>query len=251
MGQFRDAYDGKVVAEWGSGKEPAKWEGRFGLLAGTTMALEGKWAFLAELGERFLRVDMAVDSYAVTEAALERSGQEAAMRKALGEAGAHFMDASKELAQQETKRAPTEFIAQVRHLATVTAALRTPVPRDNMHRIKYMPKPEVGTRLAKQLLRLGEASALVHHRVPVNDDYDLLLRVALDGIPSRRRIVIQAIAKGMMDANGIACATGLPKTTIQETLEDLELLRLVTDQGFTDQAGSHLDRSGLTHLLTR
>lgn len=244
MSQLRDAYDGEVVKGWGSGKETVHWKGTFGLLAASTIAIESKWKFFAELGERFLRVDLEVDAADLVAAALARNGEESTMRPALKQAGHDFMESCKQRSRNYVCSAGPDVVNRIRSLATVAAMLRTPVQRDRAHEIIYVPQPEVGSRLGKQLLRLGHSSAFIHGRDRMTDeDYELLLRVARDCTPNRRRGVLAALLAGLTTANDISEQTGLARSTVSQDLEDLKLL------GALD--GDLLDKSGLGDYMLR
>ena len=41
-------------------------------------------------------------------------------------------------------------------LAELVASLRTGVERDRMHKVSFIPELEIGSRLVKQLVRMGE-----------------------------------------------------------------------------------------------
>ena len=244
MSQLRDAFDGDVVRSWGSGKETAYWRGSFGLLSASTIAIEGKWKFFAELGERFLRVDLEVDAAVLVAAALDSSGGESEMRPALKQAGCQFMNHCKEISAHYEHTTEPAVIDRIAALATMTAIARTPVQRDRYHQITHLPQPEIGSRLGKQLLRLAQSSAFIHGRERItDDDYELLLRVARDCIPNRRRAVLGARLAGLTTAAEIGEQIGLARQTVSQDIEDLKLL------GALD--GSLLTESGLGDYMLR
>lgn len=94
---LRDAYDGLIRRVWGSGKEPAEWRGRFGLIAAATAAIDRNWKFFAELGERYCRVNLRTDPEAQTAAAIELMGKEDALREEIREAGRLLLATAKKI----------------------------------------------------------------------------------------------------------------------------------------------------------
>ncbi len=83
---------------------------------------------------------------------------------------------------------------QERALANITAKLRSEVPRDRLHKVLYHPQVEVGTRINKKLLKLGQSLAIFFENSSVGEqEYDALLRIARDSIPRQRTQVVEAL----------------------------------------------------------
>ena len=115
-------------------------------------------------------------------------------------------------------------------LAVFTAKARSHVARDRNGTIQYLPRPEVGTRLGKELGKLLLALAIVRGKCePDQLDFATVVRVAEDCIPPNRMAVLRALrlCGEPVTASDIERATGLPHTTSLRTLEDLEVLGLV------------------------
>ncbi len=95
--------------------------------------------------------------------------------------------------------------------------------------IQYLPRPEVGTRLGKELGKLLLALAVVRGNcVPDNSDFATVVRVAEDCVPPNRMTVLHVLRVGeeRFSPSDIERATGLPHSTATRTLEDLEVLGL-------------------------
>ena len=121
-----------------------------------------------------------------------------------------------------------------------------------------MPEPEVGTRLAKQFLKLAQAAALLYGKdEPGDEEYDLVLRAANDAIPVRRAKVLEALFDGKTTLTDISTCTSIPYQTAKSEIEDLALLRVVRkDSG--DKAwkldadfAAKLEDVGLAETFTR
>ena len=174
-------------------EKTAKWEGHFGLLAAATPAIDRHWNFFAELGERYIRINLRTRREEQTRMALQQMGTEDAMREELREAGAQLLTHYKNTTL-EPPRLSKSFRDRVLDIAEVTAVLRTHVIRDNNHDIPIMPEPEVGTRLGKQMLKLAQAVAFLYEKTEPGDfEHSLLLRAAIDALQPRRLRVLKAL----------------------------------------------------------
>jgi hypothetical protein len=78
------------------------------------------------------------------------------------------------------------------YLADLTARLRSPVARDNHHRVKFQPQPEVGTSLAQNLARIAKALMLLG----ITNVAQYLARLCLDSIPYGRIELLSELVKG-------------------------------------------------------
>ena len=153
------------------------------------------------------------------------------MRNDLRRIGKDLLTHYKEIAfSGEHPITPDYFRHVVADLAIATATLRTPVARDRDRKVLYMPQAEIGTRLGKQFLKLAQAGALLYHRRQTGDaEYELLLRVAVDTIPTRRAAVLRALLNGNTHQSAIVGYTGLPASSVKIELEDLKMLGAVTE----------------------
>ena len=235
----------------------ANWTGKFGLLAAATSAIDRQWKFSAELGERYIRVNLQTRREEQTRTALERMGMEDTMREELREAGAQLLTHYKNTTL-EPPRLSKSFRDRVLDIAEVTAVLRTHVIRDNNHDIPIMPEPEVGTRLGKQMLKLAQAAAFLYEKTEPGDfEHSLLLRAAIDALQPRRLRVLKALIEGASTLNEVNKSTSVPRQTLKYELENLALLRAVTEVGdgkewiLNENVGSKLKQTGLAEIITR
>src|SRR5260370_25227278 len=112
-------------------------------------------------------------------------------------------------------------------LAVFTAKDRSHVARDRNGVIQYLPRPEVGTRLGKELGKLLLSLAVIRGKDrPDQLDFATVVRVAEDCLPPNRIAVLRTLrlCGEPVAASDIEKATGLPHTNSLRTLEDLEIL---------------------------
>ena len=223
---LRDVYDGSACKAFGS-SAPKRYDSRFNILAGVTNEIEREWK-QNTLGERFLIYHLTV-----------RDGLQHTLR-AIGNAnrGADFRAELRQAAQAVLAGIPRgiiptlspSLVTRTARLADVLATCRTYVGREKGGEVFYHPHPELGSRVAKQLLRIGQSLALVRGRSCVNeDDFTLMKRVALDSMPSIRLKVLVALWKHTrpISIKDLHPLLSTPESTTRRVLEDYELLKVV------------------------
>jgi len=230
--QLRKIYDGHLTKCTGEGGESAElhWEGKVGLIAGVTPAIESYRAFANTLGERFLYYYLPVsDRNAAAQRALGNRENLRAMREELRQAVKGFLES---LNIPDHVELPQAMQAWIVHVADFVSVARTGVSRDHYsstREILDLPDPEVPTRLAQQLGALACAHAVLFGRACVTqDDLDLVAQTALACIPTRRRLIIKTLveAQAAMETSAIAEKLDLPTATVRRDLEELTALKL-------------------------
>jgi hypothetical protein len=230
--QLRKIYDGHLTKCTGEVGESAElhWEGKVGLIAGVTPAIEGYRAFANTLGERFLYYYLPVsDRNAAAQRALRNRENLRAMREELRQAVKSFLDG---LPIPEHVEMGQDIGRWIVHIADFVSVARTGVSRDHYSStrdILDLPDPEVPTRLAQQLGALACAHAVLCGRACVTpDDLDLVAQTALACIPTRRRLIIKTLVEAQtdMETSAIAEKLDLPTATVRRDLEDLTALKL-------------------------
>ena len=125
---------------------------------------------------------------------------------------------------------PEPLCNKIASLANVSAQLRSTVSRDAYDKhVNYQPDIERPARLAKAFAKLLKGLAVVRgkHEVTV-EEYDLIVKVALDTIPRRRRAIVSyLVGSDWRNTKTIATDLQLPSTTAQYELEDLMLIKVV------------------------
>jgi hypothetical protein len=234
---LREAYDGKLEKAYGSGVGIKSFEAVFGLISGVTDAIDQYRLVHAQLGERFLRVNIQGDDEKAVARALGTHNGETAMRQELYTIMRMFLDHSIEWVDAN-KYPEQQHIQGLQALAIITARLRSPVARDRQHQILYRPHPEVGTRLAKQLRRLIIGLANIRDTIcTTHRDYFTTRRVALSTVPQYRLDIIEALLaadvlnRGSLTTEAIRSITEMAPRTAPEKLEDMWQLKLITREG--------------------
>jgi len=237
FGILRDAYDG-YCEKWLGNNVHRKYKSRFGIIAGVTPAIEREGASGTVLGERFIRYrisstgNLGKDDDVILRA-LRNVKHDAQMNEEL-EAIAH------EAVNWDVSNIPypdcdDDMLRRIGSLAQWVSKLRGVVPRQGYSReLLHKPMSEIGTRLAKQLLKLGYGIA-VYRREPAITErtYELLTKVAMGTSPDRIEEVIKQMYVNTM-RRGESFTTGeitawcrFPEQTIRYVLQDMELLDMV------------------------
>jgi hypothetical protein len=231
---LREAYDGYLEKSFGSGVGTKRYTSRFGIIAGVTDAIDMYRVVHSQLGERFLKCRLHNDAKASINKAGDLAGREDEMREDLRLATTGcltcYSNIVKELMVVDVENQTKQ---RVKALANITAKLRSEVARDRFHKVQYQPNAEVGTRLSKQLLKLGQALAIFYENSTVSaDEYEALLRIARDSIPRQRmQLVLALIGAEPMNTREAGDKAKIPTDTAKELLEDLWMLKLVERSG--------------------
>lgn len=227
IADLRDAYDGFTDQGRGNiGK--VSYEARFTLLAASTLAIERGDTVDQELGERFIKFRARGNRNAEkVRKAVSNIGVDGSMRQDVEESVSRFFAS---LPRAEAAVIPEALLESLIDLADFTATARSSVARDRNGVIEYLPRPEVGTRLGKELGKLLLALAIIRGKTaPDSADFATTRRVAEDCLPPNRHAVISVLrGRGPLRMTDIESATGLPHTTVARTLEDLRVLGLAS-----------------------
>jgi len=238
LSALREIYDGEWARPVGTGGgRVLHWKGKCGVLGAVTTTIDRHHAVMAALGERFVlyRFD-EVDTHAQARRRLANRGSEKRMRTELAEATHAVLDAVdpdaplRELTEDETER--------LIDLAVFACAARSAVERDGYdRRVQVMPSHEAPARLVGALSTL--LAGLEAIGAPTEDTWTVVTKAAWDCVPNLRRRLILAIAdRPGATSIQLQTATGIPRTTAGEVLEDLQLLGLVSGLKTGDQANA-------------
>ena len=246
LGTLRDAYDGECVKTFGS-IGVVKYVSKFGILAGVTPAVDKYFSIEQSLGERFLKIRLKTKSHEeMVSKSFDNIAFETSMRQELSMAVTKLLHTIgiPDIAKIRYIEACSD---KLKALSRLLAILRSDVSRNPYtHTIDYMPEPEVGTRIIKQLSKLGIGLAAARNKETVDEEeYRLLLRIAFDTLPSKKRKIFDVISQlridksiepydnQFVDTQEISNYSDLPTDTCKSALEDLRLL------GIVDRSGSN------------
>lgn len=221
LAALREVYDGSWTRHLGTdGGRTLHWEGKVGMIAGCTPAVDSHHAVMSSMGERFALYRLPpVDEAAQAAAALRHIGHEADMRAELAAAVRDVLGAAD---LEVLGRTAGDDQGRLIDLATLAVRCRSAVERDGYSReIEAIPPPEAPGRLALVLLRLLNGLRAIGADEPAG--WRITAKVALDCMPANRRAVLEHLV-----AAGDTCSTsevaerlGWPTSTARRALEDL------------------------------
>jgi hypothetical protein len=237
---LRGAYDGQVQKQFGNAVR-REYTGYFNMMTGVTHAIFAEHQ--AGLGERSLIFKMdsppGLDLTAQIRGALQNAGKESEMKAALQKAVKARMEYR--VTQEDVPVIPEDYMERVIALAQVVSCLRAGVAQDRVSgRLHYRPQAEVGTRLAKQLLKA--LTGLTFDRVgdpyPIEDDMRIVTRLALGSCTMWNVEAMAALSgKDGLTIPEISRAADIPTTTLRDQMEELLLLGVVTKKMIQNSGG--------------
>lgn len=240
LGTLRDAYDGRVEKEFGNHIVRA-YDCSFGIIAGVTPIIETASSTSTLLGERFIKYRMSSSGLVQTSRdvvlqAIKNLRDNDLMRKELNEAAlaALAFDTPDSLPE-----VPDDMIERIAGLAQWVAMLRGVVSRERYTgQVNFKPMSEIGTRLAKQLLKLGYGITMFLREDTMSPrTYRTLTHVARSTAPDRVEEIVKQMYIHTTDTvvrfptTTIANWTRFPEPTVRYLLQDLELLHITRKEG--------------------
>ena len=217
LAALREIYDGQWSRAIGvDGGQKLIWNGRLGLIAGCTTAIDTAHAVISTMGARFMLVRIeGNDDLGLS--ALDHVGRELQMREELKAAVRGLLEHLPGAAYHvESKKIELDALGKF------VARARSPVDRDFQNEIRLVLDPEAPTRLCKMLAQLWRASGLLG--LDRDAAWELVLRVGFDSIPKLRLMVLDYLFAHLTTAPSttkIAEEVDHPTTTTRRTLEDL------------------------------
>lgn len=234
LGTLREVWDGEYEDHTGSGAGLQGWKGKVTILTAGTPKAERALASGTALGARFLQLALrpCLSSERLTRAALAQMGHDEEIDQGLKLYASRLIAAAKLQWEKDEYRCPPlppRFHAPLNSLISLMIHMRAPVERHSTtNRIKDVGEPEAIPRGVQTLWLLMVAHARLSGRTePDLSDLSVATRVALDTIPSRRRLVLTLLGpyaeEPIVD---LATRSGLYPGTFYEIIEDLEALGL-------------------------
>jgi len=218
--------------------EKKSYVSRFGILAGVTPAIDGYASLGASLGERFLkfrldRTVMAEDEDERIRRAISNINSESKMKDELQNMAYRYLEKKM---PEKLPTMPTEFLTRIIYLAKFTAKLRGSVPKDKYtQEMTAEPITEIGTRLAKQYMKLAMGIAIHFDLEEVNAEVmRIIAQVAVDTCPGLISSLVVKIYHETKDdparevgQDWIVDATGLTSGTVSRMIGDLMPLKVL------------------------
>lgn len=233
FGILRDAYDGRTEKHFGNGVFRS-YESKFAVIAGVTPVIEQFTDEHSALGERFLRYKIhtrtdAKGSKAFLKRALSNVANEDEMRSSLRKVGTQVL-------KHDFTGGPTfsdEICEKIIALAQWTALMRSTITREKYSgEITHKPYTELGTRLAKQYMKLLLGVGLFKQLDTITDkEYQIAVHMAKSTVSSRMEEVVRKMYKGEKEkaysTSDIVKLTNLPPMTCGRVMENLMMLHVV------------------------
>jgi len=229
-GVLRGAYDGEVEKTFGNLVQRVYHNCWFSLIAGVTDIIHGDSR--ATLGERFLKIEFITslhDDEAHIRAAITAMDTLLEAEEKLRGLIASFLE--RDLTLIKTPSVPPWVINRIVPLSQVIAYLRASVHRSRQREILYRPRPEIGTRLSKQLVKLARCLAIVYGKPQVNMQcYRLVERIAFDTSTGWHLDIVRTLMRHYpvpITAANLSEEAIIPSSSLSQKLDDLRELRIV------------------------
>jgi hypothetical protein len=230
---LRGAYDGYVERSYGNGVT-REYTCHFSMVAGVTGAIHGQTMRGAAMGDRFIKYQMRKSREVLRDqinTAMEGLYKESEMADELSALGQNFIESRINDIDVDKLICPPWVRQKVGYLVELVCWLRGSVIRSFHGAIEYRPEQEVGTRLAKQLIKLGWGLCIVEDKESIDwGIYTLLRRVALDTAEGFSFDIVRSAMKhgGQHVAIDILIEEAdLPREELRSKLDDMVILRLL------------------------
>lgn len=235
MGQMREIFDRKFDKSTGNNQDTA-WTGKLGALAGVTTAVHEYMSEMSVMGDRFIMYspkmpDRRILLNFLMEMKLDGESQEKKLATAKGVMHGYLKHCIKYAKNAKLNMKP-EHREHLMDVADFATKVRSGVIVDERRgHVKFVPEPEMPTRLIEQLLSIGTVLSLMHEvdsepTQLTDDDMNLLYKIAFDSIPVKRRWALRQLATYTQGATtaGIAAKIGYETEVVKEWLAQLNAL---------------------------
>ncbi len=233
MSQFREIWDGTMRKIFGTGKVRT-WTGKVSLLAASTQAVDMSQQQFTHLGERFINYRLIMpDRKEVARRSIENDSSQELMTKELRNAMYAFFKGMDLTKITDLPELDDDVITELVNLSNFCSMARSGVIRDwgMKKEVIFVPAAEMPTRIIQQLNAVASGLAMINNGKLMEEDMDILYKLALDSIPITNKMVMMEMAKadGQTTAE-IATALDYPTETIRIYLENLTMLKICRRQ---------------------
>jgi hypothetical protein len=230
-GILRGAFDGRAEKTFGNGITRVYNDCHFAMLAGVTDVIHQDNR--ACLGERFLKYQLVdgdhYDQTAHITAAITGMARQVEAEQFLQRVTTAFSD--RYIDSEKIPKAEPWVINRIISLTQVVAHIRATVPFINRGDLAYRPTVEIGTRIGKQLIKLGQCLAVVLGKSRIDKTvYRLMERVAFDTARGWSLDICRVLAAHHPHAvtrEDIMREADMPSTTTHRRLESMLVIGTV------------------------
>ena len=230
LAALREIYDGHWARNVGTdGGFTLTWRGRLVVIGAVTTAWDSAYQVVSTMGDRFVLVRLRTGDHrrAAGLQAMANVGGEVQMRARLAEVTGKLLAGAAAYVSAEPEPGLTDTeMGSLLGLADLVTRARTPVERDYQGNPAFAHALEMPTRFAKQLVQIVRGGLLL------GLDRDTAMGVAArcchDTMPPLRRVLLADVAANPDSFTpDVADRVQIPKTTIDRTLQELQLLGLL------------------------
>lgn len=243
LAALREIHDGAWYRDTGTdGGMRLSWQGKLGLVAGCTTAIDANHGVMAEMGPRFLLARLPdVDRRTQGCRAVRQSSREKTERERLRLAVRGLF----ENLPDEPPELDDDTVERIVDIADLVALARSPVQRDYRGELELVHDPEAPTRISKQLAQLYRG--LLWIGLDDHAAWQTVARVAVDSIPKLRGLVLRSLIDLDQPAptSRIAGIVDHPTMSTRRALEELDAHHVVDRLGDEGQGRTY------TWTLTR
>lgn len=225
--QFRMIYDGTFNKSFGTG-EDINAVVRMGLITGVTSVIEDYQADDAAVGQRAIKYYMEQPpKEKINDLTKEivKGSQDKKMRVMMGQSFKEFLDNPAWNDLTTVPVLPDNVVDDISRLAEMATLARSSVKRkvyDREQRIERANLREMPFRFAKQLSNLAKGMMVMNGGDLTALDQNIIYKVALDSIPSTRKLVMMAATKfSRVALDGLAQEVKIPDESVKIHLDDL------------------------------
>lgn len=244
MGQLREIYDGSYDKKTGNGRDTA-WKGKIGAIAGATEMIYESMQDLSAMGDRFVMYSIdQPDRREVSRRVLANTTDMAAKRQHIQDCFTSYINYVLAHIDAESPKLTEKTRDELLDVADFATAARSAVMTNfKTGAVDFVPSKEMPMRVTTQLYNLAAAFLVMNKARPdyqmrkVHDsdtlapEYtEILYKVAMDSIPKKRRMALQALAtyQSGVSSGGLAALLNYPTETVKSWLYALNGLGITT-----------------------
>jgi hypothetical protein len=230
LAALREIYDGHWTRNVGTdGGFTLTWRGRLVVIGAVTSAWDAAHQVVSTMGDRFVLVRLRTGDHrrAAGRQSMANVGAEVRMRDHLsGVTGKLLAGAADSLAAEPEPVLTEDEMGELLGLADLVTRARTPVERDYQGNPAWAHGLEMPTRFAKQLVQIARGGLLLG--LDREAAMGVAARCCHDTMPPLRRVVLADVAAHPDSFTpDVVDRVQVPKTTVDRTLQELQLLGLL------------------------
>lgn len=228
FGLLRSVKDGSISADFGTWEGHIYQEINFDWILAVTPVIESIRQIESLLGERYIDLHwIPGNRKQMAYRAAINNPHLSEIRDQLSRNVCSLLAKAKKMAKKRTIELCKREKRVIAKYADVVALCRSPIQKDSRGNILATPKPEIGTSLAQDFSR----TALGLRLIGINNWRPYIERLAWDCIPSVRAAILKTLQAKPRSVQDLHERTGIPTSTIYYYLKDLQILKVVEDEG--------------------